>query len=488
MESSPNELSSSTKKTSQGGLQRFATFVAEHRKAGKPAGRFEDFEDEVRELVSLAEAELLGIELSRHDIDAPAIYIDGDRYGRVGRHPDSYMTSASPVRVERTIYRRADDEKAVCPMEMQAGIVGGWWTPRAAKIAVWEVAHLPAGEAEESFVRKGAMAPSRASLDRLPKELSARWEERRVEFEQSVRVEEESIPAEAVSVAACLDGVMVPMTDALREVKRAALEDDDNTKGGPRGHKEACCATLAFYDADGERILTRYLGRMPEKGKETIKGMLRDELEDVLMQRPDLALVMCADGAKDNWRYIRKLARDFRSRCAAVFLCLDFFHAVQHLKDALDAAHCKMPKSEADAQFKAFRSLLRDKQRGVSSIIRHLSKALVKLPKNATRRRKDLRREIDYFRKHRKHMNFARLRARGLPIGSGVVEAANKTLVVVRMKRSGSHWRLEGGQAVLTFRALSKSGRFDLAWCHLSATYQMEVQLGDKVVPLRSVA
>ena len=35
------------------------------------------------------------------------------------------------------------------------------------------------------------------------------------------------------------------------------------------------------------------------------------------------------------------------------------------------------------------------------------------------------------------------------------------------MKRSGMRWRIQGGQAVLTVRALIKSGRFDHAWAGL---------------------
>ena len=33
-----------------------------------------------------------------------------------------------------------------------------------------------------------------------------------------------------------------------------------------------------------------------------------------------------------------------------------------------------------------------------------------------------------------------------------------------RMKRSGMRWRIVGGQAVLTFLVLIKSGRFERAW------------------------
>ncbi|MEO7329580.1 MAG: hypothetical protein ABI193_13455 [Minicystis sp.] len=67
-------------------------------------------------------------------------------------------------------------------------------------------------------------------------------------------------------------------------------------------------------------------------------------------------------------------------------------------------------------------------------------------------------------------------RAQGLPIGSGVVEAACKTLATQRMKLSGMQWGTEGGQAILTLRGLTQSGdRFDRAWALLAATYQAEV-------------
>ena len=54
--------------------------------------------------------------------------------------------------------------------------------------------------------------------------------------------------------------------------------------------------------------------------------------------------------------------------------------------------------------------------------------------------------------------------AAGYAIGSGAVESANRVLVTVRMKRSGQRSGRDGGQWVLTFRSLLKSGRFDRAW------------------------
>ena len=54
------------------------------------------------------------------------------------------------------------------------------------------------------------MTPSKSSLDRLPKALSARWEAQRPQFEASVRDTLE-VAATACTVAVSLDGVMAPM-------------------------------------------------------------------------------------------------------------------------------------------------------------------------------------------------------------------------------------------------------------------------------------
>jgi hypothetical protein len=60
---------------------------------------------------------------------------------------------------------------------------------------------------------------------------------------------------------------------------------------------------------------------------------------------------------------------------------------------------------------------------------------------------------------HGARMSDAMARHKGLPIGSGGVEAACKSLVTLRMKRPGSHWKEDSGQRVLDLRALVLSDR-----------------------------
>ena len=183
------------------------------------------------------------------------------RYDRALRSGETNTSAAGPVTVMRTLYRRGR-EAAVVPLEWRAGIVADQFTPRAARQGLWAVAHLTPQEAEGMFREVGNMSPSKSNLDRLPKACSAQWEARRQEFEAQLR-ETLRIPATAVTLALSLDGVMTPMKDGSRSAKReAALADGKRTKG-PAGYQEVGCATLSFYDAEGARLSTLRMARMP---------------------------------------------------------------------------------------------------------------------------------------------------------------------------------------------------------------------------------
>jgi len=455
-------------------IDRLRAFVSERRRSGEVVQDLEVFEREVHAVVAELEREVVAEELARFDLDVPEIVLDGVAHRRVGRWEASYIGAAGEMRVERSLYvSRGESAEAVSPLELRAGIIEGCWTPLAAKQATWAVSHLTPQESEDFFRQIGGMTPSKSSLDRLPKRLSARWEDDRARFEAGLRRgPDERVDPSVAILAVSLDGVLLPMKDGAKQRKRDKTREAGKRVGGPAGYREAACTTVSLHDAEGERLRTVRTGRMPEKNKVTAADQLRAEVDAVISRRPDLHLVKIADGARTNWDILRE---DFPDGDEIV----DFYHAATHLKDALDVAYGEGSEKSA-AQFQALRHRLRHEERGIEKVIRSLLHLRDRFP-----RRKKLRKELAFFRRNRRRMDYVGFAACGLPIGSGVVEAACKTLVTARMKRSGMRWRKDGGQAILTFRSLQQSDRWDRGWAMLAETYIHAVELPDNVIPLR---
>lgn len=440
----------------------------------QPKETFEAFEERLHRQLQEVERDLLAEDLGRADVDADGIMVEGTAYRRVLRAKETYMTAAGPVRVERTLYKdRADEaERALVPMELKAGIVGGFWTPMAARQAGWVVSQMSPQTAEELFVRVGNMTPSKSSLDRLPKLLAERWNDDRKRFEATLR-EAMAVPEEAVTVMASLDGVLAPMKDGGAVEKRAETAARGQIAKGPAGYREVGCATLSFCDKEGKCLAAVRMARMPEPHKASLKEALKAELEVALAKRPDLRLVKAADGANDNWTFLH-------GELPAGDEVVDFFHAAEHLNAAVAAAYGD-GTVEARRRFNDLRHVLLEQEGGAGTVIRSMVHLRDKHPRS-----KRIATELAYFRKRRRHMRYAEMKAQGLPIGTGVTEAACKTLVAQRLKHSGMRWGQEGGQAILNLRGWAQSERFDQAWALLAATFHAEITLLNDVVSITS--
>jgi hypothetical protein len=437
----------------------------DNQRMSKPRGpnEFAELERKLHARVMEVEREIIGEVLEAADVDAPAVEIDGRVHRKVLRSSETYMTAAGPVRVERSLYKDRSDarNKAISAMDVRVGIVDGFWTPLAAQQAAWIVAQMTPGKAEELLHRVGNMEPSKSSLDRLPKAISAKWENGREAFEEALRTGE-GIPDNAVSVAVSLDGVMAPMEGTEKATKRRATASQGRLTRGPAGYREVGCATLSFCDDKGDMISAVRIARSPEEHKATLKASLAAEVGEALRKRPDLKVVKVADGAKDNWTFLEQRLPDGPN-------IIDFFHGAEHLNTALAEAYGD-GTVKCRARFAQLREILLDGEHGVDTVIRALTYLRNQHPTN-----KGLARELAYFRTHRPNMQYWKWREEGLPVGSGVVEAACKSLVAQRLKLSGMQWAAEGAQAILTMRGWDQSDRFDRAWALVAATWHADV-------------
>jgi len=459
------------------GLASFATLqellaARSYEGSAEALMTFEAFEVELGKAVRGLENELKSADLARYDVEADAVIVDGKTWRKcLEQQPKTYLSASGPITVARTLYRPADGGKCICPLELRAGIIGGLYTPVLARQVAYLMGHMTSEETSQVFTELGISGPSSSSCDRLPKRLSAVWERHRASWEAALR-QREVVPAEAVVVAVSLDGVMVPDKDAQRQAKatREAAKQQGLAKqlSGPAGYWEVGCGTVTLYDEEANRLDTVYYGRAPESKKKTLTAQLDAELASILVIRPDLEMVALADGAEENWRYFERPVYDQATKI------VDHGHASQHLRTAM-VAYYGDKSVEGRAEYERLRILLRDQPGGADEVIAALSRLVRKMRgKRSKRHRKLLNAERTYFQNQRDRMDYADYQARGLPIGSGVVEAACKTLATQRLKRSGMSWR-DGKQAILTIRSLQQSQRWAAAWRLLSAHYRVEV-------------
>jgi hypothetical protein len=192
-------------------------------------------------------------------------------------------------------------------------------------------------------------------------------------------------------------------------------------------------------------------------------AQLEAECQSILALRPDLKVVKLADGAEEHWRFLDHLDLGLsvadQAHVEPVSIT-DFYHGADHVQQACEVIW-GAGSVDRQAEFARLRTLRKEEAKGVDKIIGRWRYRVSRL---RGRKREQREKALTYFRNQRERMRYAAYRQANLPIGSGVVEAACKTLVSSRLKRSGMRWGMAGGQAVLTLRSVMQSDRWERAW------------------------
>jgi hypothetical protein len=181
---------------------------------------------------------------------------------------------------------------------------------------------------------------------------------------------------------------------------------------------------------------------------ELLAGLLR-----LLGAHKASEIVFVSDGADWIWERVDRLVERAGLDPERVRTILDFYHASEHISDALKA--CKNLSDKArKAKHKALCRMLL-KPDGIDQVIRELSELA------RGRRGKRVNKEIRYLKKHLAHMQYAAWKAANVPIGSGVVESAIRRVINLRFKAPSTFWREDHLAALLHLRCALKAGRWD---------------------------
>jgi hypothetical protein len=247
---------------------------------------------------------------------------------------------------------------------------------------------------------------------------------------------------------------------------------------GEACYREGATATISVHDRRGRRFGTVYLGRMPEPGQEALSRQLTALLEEVLRRwtRPLPRLAYITDGGYQQTRYYRQVLRRMSDphhhgeRLKWTWV-IDYYHACEYIYKMADALFSDAKRAQAWAR-KMCR-WLKTKPKGIHRVL-HSAAAIRRRRIVMGAKRKQYRTAYNYLRKRLGFLDYYQYRRDHLPIGSGVTEAACKTVFTQRLKQSGMTWKPEGGQWIVDLRVIHLSG----LW---SQVYQAYLQA--KILP-----
>jgi hypothetical protein len=394
---------------------------------------FLEFEQQLQ--VRLSEAGRMVTERALEGFDADGFpFLVGNtkftaKKEKVGK---KYETPFGTVQVERFAYQSSGGGRTHIPLEQNARIIGNA-TPRLAKLVSSKYSHSNAGVVQEDLRETLHREVSRCFIQDLSAlvagcigEKSPRWGE----------AGDEPSPAEVATIAIGLDGTSL-------------LFCND-------GYRQAMVGTISFYDAVGERLHTHYVAAAPEYGRQTFLGDMDREITRIRRGHPQARYVGISDGAPDFRPWLEK---------HTTTRILDFWHLAEHLSEAAGALFPTVSQREAWMEDRCHR--LKHEHGAAKRLLEEIEEIHAQ-GAHPPGELETLGSLIGYLKNNLDRTHYASYRKSHLPIGSGVTEAACKTVVKQRMRGSGMKWKHSGAATVLRLRSkrLTK-GAWEAFWARL---------------------
>lgn len=396
----------------------------------------------------------------------------GHRQHLVGKRPRQVLTLLGPISIRRGYYQcvSKEEEQERChsgaPFDQRWGLTQQHSSPGVQRLVSYLSARLTHDEVAETVERLLPLRISARQVGQVIQPIGERLtqqEDQRVqallsqglEKHTSAGEQQEAQTAPITRLSIEMDGVMarlrrgsVPMEqaeqarggDVYREVKVGAVFE------GLPGHKRSELVPSVFVDTPGPIQYT---------ARRTSAEAFGPHLY-ALAHRAGLAratqIVVLADGAKWIWR----LADE---QFPGAVQIVDEYHARQHVWEVARAAFAQPSERDGWAQ-QVIEKLSEGKLEEVIAAIEQLPPLAPEPGKGHS----VLEIEAAYFRCNAQRMRYPLFRAQGMHLGSGIAEAACKTVVATRAKRSGMRWTPQGLDAILALRTAVLNEEFDQQW------------------------
>ncbi len=292
----------------------------------------------------------------------------------------------------------------------------------------WKYAQLSGNQVQEDFLENHGLKVSK----KLIQSVNERVGEIMIDKEQKWTYETPALDEAVATIGISRDGTTIPI------------------KG--EGYKETMSGTISLYDQAGNRMHTIYTGCSPEHGKATFDYVFAQEIEHIQAEYPSAKYVGIADGEKGNWTFLEPYT-DVQ--------IIDFCHAVSYLGNYAKEAYTGEEERESWLELSCHQ--LKQEESGAGQLLEEMKE--YEQDHFIDDKDHPVSRAVTYFGNHHGKMNYFEYQKENLPIGSGVVEAACKTLVKQRFGRSGSRWTRQTADYILLARGLILTkGRWGQFW------------------------
>lgn len=363
---------------------------------------------------------------------------DGARPGerRIDDQTRIAHTLFGDIPLTRTYYHRPADRCGRFPMDEALGLIDGY-TPTLAALIGRCAAEHPFERAAESFRAYTGLTVDARQFPRLAGLIGPLAER----FLRAHRTSGEEIPPR---VYVATDGTGAPLRHEELKGRKGRQPD-----GSAQTHEIKVGALFTQHPVAGQKPWrdlesTTYVATTLRA--EPFGGMVRAEFCRRFAGATDVAFL--GDGAAWNW----ELQRAFFPMALGI---VDFYHAAEHVTQVVDLIEDHRSASGHKRRKRWVKLLLRGR------LDVFLAEARQAFPPDTIEAGQ---KALAYFEKNRHRMRYRYFREHGYFIGSGVVEAACKTLVAQRLKGTGMHWSEQGLSHILSIRTALLSNRYDEFW------------------------
>lgn len=428
---------------------------------------------------------VLQCRLNHHGEKAP-----GNQMGECGhkQHLIDYrtkqiLTMMGKVEVKRAYYHchreeeqegEGEKQKQRCsgraPADQVWGIDQRRTTPGVQEAIGYLCARLTFEEAAETFSRflplKMTAKQAQNLMEPVGKSLAEEEEKvLKALFEQATHKHTSVQEQQELLTDLCIERLYIEMDGIMGRLRRGTVEMEasEKTRKGDV-YRELKVGTVFEAERGRERselapevwIDTPKEGSQRSVARRTAKGDF-DQLLYGLACQAGLSqakqVVILGDGALWIW----KMACEHFPLAVQI---VDLYHAQEHVWQVARAVYGSHTEG-AELWAKDACDLL------VSGKIEALVAAIAALPPIAPppgSRKSIPQQAVGYFTTNAERMRYPVFRAQGMHVGSGIAEAACKTVVATRLKRSGMRWTPAGLDALLPLRTSVLNQTYDTFW------------------------